>query len=151
MDGKYYHNITWLPMMVIGLIALILGGIYTSIDNPWLLDQKANESLLSIRYDDLFSQKSNQFLPDYLTLMYRFFGWWLVSIGMLISGYVYITKMGTLLARNSLHVTFFIILIGIYCIELTFIPTTPFLWLTHGISLLLVISVFGSIKLKKFG
>jgi hypothetical protein len=82
--------------------------------------------------------------------MYRFFGWWLVSIGLLISTYVFITKMGTPLARNGLHVILFIILVGMYCIEFTFIPTTPFLWLTHGISLLLVMSVFGSIKLKRF-
>jgi hypothetical protein len=150
MDGKHYHNITWIPVLVIGLSALFLGGVYTSINHPWLLDQRANELLLGIRYDDLFSQKINQFLPGYLTLMYRFFGWWLVSIGLLISTYVFITKMGTPLARNGLHVILFIILVGMYCIEFTFIPTTPFLWLTHGISLLLVMSVFGSIKLKRF-
>ncbi len=151
MDDKGYHNLTWIPMFIIGISALSLGVIYVTIGEPWLLDKKANEILLRVSYETLFTQEVNQHLPAYLTLMYRFFGWWLVSIGLLISVYVLVTKMGTRLARNSLHFSTVIILAGLYCIEYFFIPKTPFLWLTHGIVLLLMVSIYGSIKLNHDG
>lgn len=137
-------------MFIIGLSALVLGVFYVTINEPWLLDKEANEKLLGVTYNTLFAQNVNQHLPNYLTLMYRFFGWWVVSIGLLISVYVLVTKMGTQLARNILHVVTVIILTGIYCIEYHFIPETPFLWLTHSIALLFLVSIYGSVKLKQY-
>ena len=137
-------------MFIIGLSALALGVVYVTINEPWLLDKEANEKLLGVTYNTLFSQNVNQHLPNYLTLMYRFFGWWVVSIGLLISVYVLVTKMGTQLARNTLHIVTVIILTGIYCIEYHFIPETPFLWLTHSIALLFLVSIYGSVKLKQY-
>ena len=150
MDGRRYHNLTWVPMFIIGLSALVLGVVYVTINEPWLLDKEANEKLLGVTYNTLFAQNANRHLPNYLTLMYRFFGWWVVSIGLLISVYVLVTKMGTQLARNILHVVTVIILTGIYCIEYHFIPETPFLWLTHSIALLFLVSIYGSVKLKQY-
>ena len=150
MDGRCYHNLTWVPMFIIGLSALVLGVVYITINEPWLLDKEENEKLLGVTYNTLFAQNVNQHLPNYLTLMYRFFGWWVVSIGLLISVYVLVTKMGTQLARNILHIVTVIILTGIYCIEYHFIPETPFLWLTHIIALLFLVSIYGSVKLKQY-
>ena len=150
MDGRCYHNLTWVPMFIVGLSALALGVVYVTINEPWLLDKEANEKLLGVTYNTLFSQNVNQHFPNYLTLMYRFFGWWVVSIGLLISVYVLVTKMGTQLARNILHIVTVIILTGIYCIEYHFIPETPFLWLTHSIALLFLVSIYGSVKLKQY-
>ena len=137
-------------MFIVGLVTLVLGVVYITIQDPWLLDKEANEALLTVTYNMLFSQSINQHLPDYLTLMYRFFGWWLVSIGILILLYVFVTKMGTQLARNSLYFATVIVLIGIYCIVLKFIPETPFMWITHGLVFLLLVSIYGSVKLKSF-
>ena len=150
MDGRCYHNLTWVPMFIVGLSALVLGVVYVTINEPWLLDKEANEKLLGVTYNTLFAQNVNQHLPNYLTLMYRFFGWWVVSIGLLISVYVLVTKMGTQLARNILHIVTAIILTGTYCIEYHFIPETPFLWLTHSIALLFLVSIYGSVKLKQY-
>ena len=137
-------------MFIIGLSALVLGVFYVTINEPWLLNKEANEKLLGVTYNTLFAQNVNQHLPNYLTLMYRFFGWWVVSIGLLISVYVLVTKMGTQLARNTLHIVTVIILTGIYCIEYHFIPETLFLWLTHSIALLFLVSIYGSVKLKQY-
>ena len=137
-------------MFIVGLSALALGVVYVTINEPWLLDKEANEKLLRVTYNTLFAQNVNQHLPDYLTLMYRFFGWWVVSIGLLVSVYVLVTKMGTQLARNVLHIVTVIILTGIYCVEYHFIPETPFLWLTHSIALLFLVSIYGSVKLKQY-
>ena len=150
MDGRSFHNLTWVPMFIVGLVALVLGVVYITIQDPWLLDKEANETLLTVTYSMLFSQSVNQYLPDYLTLMYRFFGWWLTSIGMLIMFYVFVTKMGTQLARNCLYFATVIVLMGVYCIVLKFIPETPFLWITHGLVFLLLVSMYGSIKLTRY-
>ena len=137
-------------MFIVGLSALVLGVVYVTINAPWLLNKEANEKLLGVTYNTLFAQNANRHLPNYMTLMYRFFGWWVVSIGLLISVYVLVTKMGTQLARNILHVVTVIILTGIYCIEYHFIPETPFLWLTQSIALLFLVSIYGSVKLKQY-
>ena len=150
MDGRHYHNLVWVPMFLVGLSALMLGLVYSSFSTPWLLDKKANELLLGVSYTSLFSQSINQNLSSYLLLIYRFFGWWLVSIGLLISSFVYITKMGTPTSRNTLHLVTFFVLLGIYRIEYTFIPSSPFLWLTHALSFMLFLSIFGSLRLKKY-
>ena len=150
MDGRCYHNLTWVPMFIIGLSALVFGVFFVTINEPWLLNKETNEKLLGVTYNTLFAQNVNQHLPNYLTLMYRFFGWWVVSIGLLISVYVLVTKMGTQLARNTLHIVTVIILTGIYCIEYHFIPETPFLWLTHSLALLFLVSIYGSVKLKQY-
>ena len=150
MDSRTFHNLAWVPMFILGLVALVIGVVYVTIQEPWLLDKKANETLLTVTYNTLFSQSINQSLPDYLTLIYRFFGWWLVSIGMLIVFYVFVTKMGTLLARNCLYFSIIIVLIGVYCIILKFIPKTPFLWITHSFVFLLLVSMYGSIQLTRY-
>ena len=150
MDGRTFHNLTWVPMFLFGLVVLILGVVYITIRDPWLLDKEANETLLTVSYSILFSQSVNQYLPGYLTLMYRFFGWWLVSIGLLLLFYIFVTKMGTRLARNCLYVATVIVLIGVYYITLKFIPETPFLWIVHGFVFLLLVSMYGSIKLTRY-
>ncbi|SVA36161.1 uncharacterized protein METZ01_LOCUS89015 [marine metagenome] len=150
MDSRNFHNLTWVPMFAVGFVALTLGIVYVTIQDPWLLDKKANEALLMVTYEELFSQSENQYLPVYLTLMYRFFGWWLSSIGILILLYVFVTKMGTSMARNCLYCSTTIVLIGVYCIILKFIPKTPFLWVTHGLVFLLLVSVYGSVQLTRY-
>ena len=77
MDGRRYHNLTWVPMFIIGLSALVLGVFYVTINEPWLLNKEANEKLLGVTYNTLFAQNANRHLPNYLTLMYRILagGW----------------------------------------------------------------------------
>lgn len=149
MNGRQYHNLTWVPLFLIGLIALIVGITYFTIGEPWLLDKKANELLLTVTFKDLLSEGVNSGLSLYLSLLYRFFALWLGSVGVLILLYVLVTKMGTPLARNSLHSALFFVVAGIYYIEFSFIPTTPFIWLTHIVTFLLIVSIYGSIKIKK--
>jgi hypothetical protein len=137
-------------MFIVGLAALTLGVVYLTVQEPWLLDKKANETLLKTTYSALFSQSVNHSLPDYLTLIYRFFGWWLLSVGILVMLYVFVTKMGTSLARNCLYFSTTIVLTGVYCIILNFIPKTPFLWITHVLVFLLLVSMYGSIQLTRY-
>tara|TARA_Y100000588_G_scaffold393231_2_gene508208 strand:+ start:3583 stop:4044 length:462 start_codon:yes stop_codon:yes gene_type:complete len=150
MNGRQYHNLVWVPIFLVGLIALAVGITYFTIGEPWLLDKKANELLLTVSFKDLLSKGINSELHLYLSLLYRFFGLWLGSVGFLIVLYVLVTKMGTALARNSLHSALLFVVAGIYYVEFSFIPTTPFIWLTHIITFLLIVSIYGSIKIKKY-
>jgi len=83
-------------------------------------------------------------------LSYRFFGWWIFSIGLLILAYTLVTRLGTPLVRNVIHGVLFIILAGMLWIELKFIPGSPYVLLGVGLWVLWAISVWASIRLKKF-
>ncbi len=136
--------------MVVGIIAIVLGGGWLFSSEPWMLDQHANEVALQISFSELFSHNINSHLPDYLTIIYRFFGWWVITIGLLLTTFVQVTRMGTPLSRKVIHSVLVIMLIGLYTLEISFIPSSPFLWLTHGITILLGMSIWAGTKLRSF-
>ena len=132
MDPKRLHNLTVLPVFIIGISSLILGIGWLLSSEPWLWDQSANEILLKISFEELFSAPINRGLPDYLNLSYTFFGWWIISIGMLILAFTLVTRLATSLSRVLISFVLLIILIGLTIIEKMYIPTSPFLYLTWG-------------------
>ncbi len=149
MDIKNLHNLALGPVLAMGLLALGFGSAWLIASEPWLLDQGANEALLGTSFAELFSADINEHLPAYLMLAYRFFGWWINSIGLLILGYSIVTRMGTRLARQTILTLLFIILVGMTVIQQTYIPTSPFLVLTGGLWALWSLSLYGSIRLNK--
>ena len=149
MQKQTIHNLVWIPVFLIGLVAIVLGLEWYFHPEPWLLDQMPNEALLQTSFNTLFAKEINAHLPAYLRVIYRFFGLWLTGIGLLIIAYVQVTRMGTSLARNLLLGVMFIILVGIYYMILKFIPTSPFLPLVHVLTILWITSTYFSITLKK--
>ena len=109
MKKRTIHNLVWIPVFLIGLAALGLGLEWCFHPEPWLLDQQPNEALLQISFNTLFAEEINAHLPEYLRVIYRFFGLWRTGIGLLIIAYVQVTRMGTSLARNVLLGVMFII------------------------------------------
>jgi len=95
----------------------MLGVVWLLSPEPWLWDQSANEILLKTSFEELFSVPINRALPDYLNLSYTFFGWWIVSIGMLILSFTIVTRLGTSLAMVLNGFVLLIILIGLTIIE----------------------------------
>lgn len=149
MSAKKLHNIAWVPIALIGLGSVGLGLAWFLSPEPWILDKTANEDLLQTSFQKLFSAPINQHLPDYLTLSYRFFGWWVFSIGLLVLAYTFVTRLGTRLSRNVIHTILFLILAGILRIELTFIPRSPFVILSAGLWILWAVSVWASVQLRR--
>ncbi|MDP6532345.1 MAG: hypothetical protein QF845_05475 [Candidatus Marinimicrobia bacterium] len=149
MPQKLLHNLVWIPIAIIGLTAVLLSPGWMFSSEPWMLDKTANEALLDLSYDELFSQDVNRNLPDYLTLMYRFFGLWVFAVGSLILAFVLITKMGTSLARNTILPILGVVLIAVYCIEFRFIPSSHFVYLSHFHMLCFLISAVASVKLNR--
>ena len=58
--------------MIIGFIMIICGGRWMIVDEPWMLDQIANEERLEMTFDKLFKADINNTLPGYLKQIYRF-------------------------------------------------------------------------------
>ena len=149
MNAKSLHNLTTIPFLIMGLCAFFLGLGWIFSSEPWMLDKAANTILLDESYENLFSKTINRNLPKYLTLLYRFFGLWVSSLGILLLSYTIVTRLGSGMARGFLHSTFFITLVGISLIEYVFIPSSPFVYLTIVLWLLWSISVWAGLQLKK--
>ncbi len=149
MNAKSLHNLTTIPFLIMGLCAFFLGLGWIFSSEPWMLDKAANTILLDESYENLFSKTINRNLPKYLTLLYRFFGLWVSSLGILLLSYTIVTRLGSGMARGFLHSTFFITLVGISLIEYVFIPSSPFVYLTIVLWLLWAISVWAGLQLKK--
>ena len=150
MTPKTLHNLTMMPFFVIGLSAFFAGFGWILSPEPWLLDESANVILLEESYENLFAEKINRNLPEYLTLLYRFFGWWVSMIGLLTFGYTYVTRLGTKVSRTTIHVIYFFGLAGIFLILFNFIPSTPFMYLNTFLTLMWSVSVYAGLKLDKY-
>lgn len=148
-NPKLLHNLTFIPPLLIGVCAIALGLAWLLTDEPWLLDREANEALLNTTFAELFSADMNQNLPDYLRLVYRFFGLWVLSIGLLICAYVLVPFMGAARARKALHGVMGVILAALLYLELTFFPVSPFIYLTIGLAILYLISLWASVRLNQ--
>ncbi len=147
MDQKKIHNFTWIPLFLIGLSTVVLGLGWLIHPEPWILDQPPNEALLQISFHTLFADEINAHLPDYLLVIYRFFGWWVLSIGLLIMTYVQITRMGTALARNAILGVLLFIVIGVAYMVFNFIPLSPFKIVLYMQSVMWLTSAYFSTKL----
>ena len=144
MNKRTAHNLTWVPVFTIGVIACFLGAVWSLHKEPWLLDQSPNEVLLQTSFNNLFSEKINIGLPLYLTTVYRFLGLWLLTIGSLITVYVYVTRLGTKTSRNSIFVILIATLSGIYYLVFNYLPSSPLIPVLYFLSLCLFLSVFFS-------
>ena len=148
MNQKTVHNLTWTPIFLIGIVSLAFGLIWIFHPEPWLIDQPANEALLQTSFDEIFSYSANKFLPSYLTVIYKFFGLWLITIGLLVLSHVKTTKLGTKQARVLIHSTLFITLLSIYYLAFKYIPTSPLILALYTFTFLLGLSIYFSSRIK---
>lgn len=148
MNQKTIHNLTWIPPFLIGLGSVGLGLGWLIHPEPWILDQAPNEALLQTSFQTLLAADLNVHLPDYLLVIYRFFGWWVVSIGLLIMTYVQVTRMGTTLARNSILGVLLTILVGVAYMVFNFIPSSPFKVVIYLQSAMWLTSAYYSTQLR---
>ena len=144
VDKRIAHNLTWGPLFVIGITVNILGLVLCIHKEPWLLNQIPNEVLLQTSFSILFSQKTNIGLPLFLTTIYRFFGLWLLTTGSIIICYVYVTRLGTKVARNSIFFVITVTLIAIYYLILSYLPSSVLMPILHFLTFCLFLSIFCS-------
>ena len=136
VNKRIAHNLTWIPIFLIGILTISLGVVWCTHEEPWLLDKSPNEVLLS--------EKINIGLPSYLTIVYRFLGLCMLTIGFLIIGHVYTTRLGTKIARNCIFLILFVTLLGIYYLVLNYLPSSPLMPVLYFLTFCLSLSVFFS-------
>ena len=144
MNRRIAHNFTWGPIFIIGIIANTLGIILCMHKEPWLLNQIPNEVLLQTSFSILFSEKTNIGLPLFLSTIYRFSGLWLLTIGSIIICYVYVTRLGTKIARNFIFAILSFIFVAIYYLAFSYLPSSTLLPILHFLAICLALSVFCS-------
>ena len=144
MNNRTAHNLTWVPLFLIGILTISLGAVWCIHEQPWLLDKSPNEVLLQTSFDVLLSEKINIGLPSYLTIVYRFLGLCMLTIGFLIIGYVYVTRLGTKIARNCIFLILFVSLLGIYFLVLNYLSSPPLMPVLYFLTFCLFLSIFSS-------
>jgi len=135
------------PLYIIGVIMIFCGIRWLIHPEPWMLDEVANVERLGIRFDTLFAEEINTTLPDYLTQIYRFFGFWVVVIGL------FIISFSKNIIKNNigdqlLSIVGFMMSFGMY-LGYTFIPSSHFIQLMWGLIFCYIISLYSYIKLRK--
>ena len=75
------------PIVSIGLTMMLLGVRWLLVKEPWMLDEVANVERLGMSFEQLFKPTINETLPDYLRQIYRFFGFWVLIIGLFITSF----------------------------------------------------------------
>ena len=137
------------PIFLIG-VALIISGLRWLINpEPWMLDEVANVERLGMTFEELFKPEINASLPDYLTQIYRFFGFWVLVIGLFISSFSSTSLMNNnKIASRIISLVGFVIGFGLY-LSYTFIPSSHFIYLIWFAFILYLVSLYSFIKLKR--
>ena len=144
MKQHIIHNLVWVPIFLIGVFAIILGILWFFHPTPWLIDQAPNEALIQVSFKDIFSHKINTYLPSYLMVLYDFFGLWLTGIGLLIIAFVNVTRLATKLSQKYIFSILIVILIMLFYLVLTFLPSSPLIFMLPLLTILLGCSIYFS-------
>tara|TARA_B100001769_G_C22052745_1_gene565889 strand:+ start:164 stop:616 length:453 start_codon:yes stop_codon:yes gene_type:complete len=149
MNQHIIHNLVWVPIFLIGLTALFFGLIWFWHPEPWLIDQLPNEELLQTTFEKLFSLKNNHYLPSYLKVIYRFFGLWLITVGLLILTFVKVTRLGTKQARIPIYSILLFTLVILYYLMFTYLKTSPLFPVLYVFTFLLGLSIYASTLIRE--
>ena len=137
------------PLFLIGIVLIVSGLRWLISSEPWMLDEIANVERLGMTFEELFEPEINASLPGYLTQIYRFFGFWVLVIGLFVSSFSSNQLMSNdEIASRMISLVGFIIGCGLY-LSYTFIPSSHFIYLIWFAFLLYLVSLYSFIKLKR--
>ena len=137
------------PLCFIGLVMIACGVRWLIHPEPWMLDEVANVERLGMTFNDLFEQEINSTLPDYLRQIYRFFGFWVLVIGLFISS---LSRASVMMKQDVgfklILIVGFMMMFGLY-LGYSLIPSSHFIQLIWVLIFLYLISLYSFIKLRK--
>ena len=136
-------------MIIIGITMISLGSRWLIVEEPWMLDKVANIERLEMTFDELFEPNINSTLPGYLRQIYRFFGLWVLIIGLFISSLSLSIKAikEKQIVSKIIYIVGFMLIFGMY-LGYTLIPSSHFIILMWGLIALYLISFYSYIKLN---
>ena len=136
------------PLCIIGIIMIVCGFRWLIHPEPWILDEVANVERLGKTFDEVFAE-STPTIPDYLRQIYRFFGLWVLIIGLFISSLSLSIKAikEKQIISKIIYIVGFMLIFGMY-LGYTLIPSSHFIILMWWLILLYVISFYSYLKLR---
>ena len=147
MNKNIIIKIVSYPLLFIGFVMVILGLRWMIVDYPWMLDKIANEERLGYSFASLFEAVGSINLQGYLEQIYRFFGFWVLLIGLLLINFSMPSMIINVHIRNRILFLVGIMLIfGLY-LGYIWIPSSHFIGLTWILFIIYLFSLFGMIKL----
>jgi len=149
MNKSISYKLFWIPIFIIGLVLIILGPRWMLVEEPWLLDKVANEEILGMSFDKLFSNDINNTLPEYLRTIYRFFGLWVTFIGLMFLSQLLMFDLTKYKSRNMTHGIAGTLLVFSLFLGHTRIPSSPFIYLMWFFVIIYLISIYASWHMNK--
>ena len=114
-----------------------------------MLDEVANVERLGMTFEELFDAEINKTLPGYLTQIYRFFGFWVLIVGVLILN----LSRQAIICNNKkisaiiIYTVGFMMIFGLY-LGYSLIPSSHFISLIWVLFIIYLISLYSYFKLK---
>ena len=131
------------PLLIMGISLILLGARWMLVNEPWMLDEVANVERLQMTFNELFEPEINNTLPGYLRQIYRFFGFWVIIIGLFITMFS-TPKMlkNKLIARRILFVLGIMLIVGAV-LGYALIPSSHFIYLIWFKFFIYMVSIYG--------
>ena len=143
-----YNNLYSIPLFLVGLTLILLGVRWMVVDEPWMLDEVANIERLEMTFEDLFHPEINKTLPGYLRQIYRFFGFWVIVIGLFVSLFTYpLNSFDKNIRSRVLLAVGFMMLLGTI-LGYSLIPSSHFITLIWIMNMIFATSIYGHFKIN---
>ncbi len=147
--SKTTYRSFWIPIFIIGLVLMILGPRWMIVEEPWLLDKVANEELLEMSFDELLNNDINSTLPEYLRTIYKFFGLWVTTIGVMLLSMLKFFDLNNFIHRKVIHKITGVLLIFSLYLGHTRIQSSPFIYLMWFFVIIYFMSFIASWRIEK--
>ena len=130
------------PLLIIGFSLIILGARWMLVQEPWMLDEVANIEKLQMTFNELFDSDINSTLPGYLRQIYRFFGFWVIIIGLFISCFSTPDLIKNTKIRIRLLICLGVMMLIGTILGYSLIPNSHFIYMIWIMNILYIFSVY---------
>lgn len=145
---KNINRLIKLPLIIICVVICVSGLRWLISDEPWILDQVANEERLAMTFNELFSIEGNNTLAAYLKQIYRFLGLYVFGTGFVFLMFSKIDLFNHRSFRNRYFIALGTLLISNILLAYFWIPSSHFIYIMWGAILLYLISLYNHTKLE---
>ena len=137
-----------IPLVLISYSLIISGIRWMISDEPWMLDQVANEERLNMTFKDLLSFEQNFTLSGYLTQIYRFLGLYVVGIGMFLLAFSSEKVLKISSVRTRIYCVLGSLLVVNLIVAYNWIPSSHFIYVMWAALFLFVVSLYAHINIS---
>ena len=137
-----------IPLVLISYSLIISGIRWMISDEPWMLDQVANEERLKMTIKDLLSFEQNFTLSGYLTQIYRFLGLYVVGIGMFLLAFSSEKVLKISSVRTRIYCVLGSLLVVNLIVAYNWIPSSHFIYVMWAALFLFVVSLYAHINIS---